>query len=66
MRNTASEKYQPLLKEQPLAALATIDEAVAWSDAVILATPSQHTDEGIRNLASSLGPNIKVRTELSV
>jgi len=57
VRNPDSEKTQKMLQERPPATVAEpVVDAVAWADAIVLATPGSPTEEGIKEVAASLGP----------
>eukprot|EP00798_Chlamydomonas_sp_ICE-L_P009748 gene9748-7623_t len=65
VRDPSSEKTREMMSKNSYASVDKIPEAVAWADAVILATPSFHEDEGIQKVAQSLGPGIKVSGEIA-
>ena len=54
VRNIVKYKNK-LLKQQPAATIAGIDEAIAWSDIVIIAIPGSFDDAGIQAAATSFG-----------
>lgn len=56
VRDPSAAKYHKLLNEQPTATIASVHDAIAWSNAFILAVPGSHDDAGIFKLAESLGP----------
>lgn len=65
-RDPASAKVKEVLAAQPTATADTVDASIAWADVVVLATPGAHTDTQMKDLAASLGPNIKGKVLVDV
>ncbi len=58
-RDPTSDKSKKILEEQPTAKVDTIQNSIAWADAVILATPGASGEEAVKALAASLLPAVK-------
>jgi predicted dinucleotide-binding enzyme len=56
VRDPSAAKYHKLLNEQTSATVASVHDAITWSEAFILAVSPSHDDADILKLAESLGP----------
>jgi len=59
VRDASDSKHKHLSRDQPRATFASVQDAIHWADAVILAIPGSIHDEDIKNTAASLCPAIK-------
>lgn len=64
VRDPTGDKYKQLAQEQPAASVASLQDAVSWGDAVIVAVPSGYDEATLKATAASFGPGIKGKVVL--